>query len=120
MPDSTREAVEDYMVVRKGIEPMPGHEQALFLSQRKTRLGVRMVQTMVDKCLLKAGLDVERYSPHKLRHTAATEMMKNGIDVRVVQEVLGHSRLDTTQIYTHVESTDLRIAAKANKIGKNK
>ena len=64
--------------------------------------------------LLRAGLDSTQYSAHKLRHTAATLMLQNGVDVRTLQEVLGHEHLNTTQIYTHVDSTELRIAAAAN------
>ena len=73
---------------------------------------------MVKNSLLRAGLDAEKYSAHKLRHTAATLMLKNGVDVRTLQELLGHENLNTTQIYTHVDSSDLRTAATANPLGK--
>lgn len=69
---------------------------------------------MVKKYLLTAGLDASKYSAHKLRHTAATLMLQNGVDVRAVQEVLGHDHLNTTEIYTHIDNESLRIAAKAN------
>lgn len=118
MPDFTVDCLNDYLKDRQTLRVREGHEKAVFISNIGTRLNVRAIQKMMDRTLLKAGLDVERYSPHKLRHTAATEMVRNGIDVRVVQEVLGHEHLSTTQIYTHVENSDLRIAAKANKIGK--
>ena len=62
----------------------------------------------------KAGLDPDKYSSHKLRHTAATLMLQNGVDVRTLQEVLGHEHLNTTQIYTHVDNSELRVAAQAN------
>ena len=67
-----------------------------------------------------AGLDSTQYSPHKLRHTAATLMLQNGVDVRTLQEVLGHDNLNTTQIYTHVDNENLRVAAKANPLGRVK
>jgi site-specific recombinase XerD len=73
---------------------------------------------MVDKKLKMAGLDATRYSPHKLRHTAATLMLKNGVDTRALQEVLGHSNLNTTQIYTHLDNAALHEAAMANPIGR--
>jgi site-specific recombinase XerD len=76
------------------------------------------VHSMVKKSLLKAGLDAEKYSAHKLRHTAATLMLQNGVDVRTLQELLGHDHLNTTQIYTHVDNTELRMAADANPLGK--
>ena len=65
-----------------------------------------------------AGIDSTEYSSHKLRHTAATLMLQNGVDVRAVQEVLGHENLNTTQIYTHIESTELKLAAEANPLSK--
>ena len=74
----------------------------------------------MKKHLLASGLDSSQYSPHKLRHTAATLMLQNGVDVRTLQEVLGHDHLNTTQIYTHVDNAELRIAAKANPLGKLK
>ena len=73
---------------------------------------------MVKKSLLRAGLDADKYSAHKLRHTAATLMLSNGVDVRTLQELLGHENLNTTQIYTHVDNSELRIAAHANPLGK--
>ena len=69
---------------------------------------------MVKKRLLEAGLDATQYSSHKLRHTAATLMLQNGVDVKAVQEVLGHEHLNTTEIYTHIDNEALRVAAKAN------
>ena len=68
----------------------------------------------MKKHLTAAGLDSTKYSAHKLRHTAATLMLQNGVDVRTLQEVLGHDHLNTTQIYTHVDNDDLKIAAKSN------
>ena len=75
------------------------------------------VHYMVKQRLKKAGLDSSQYSSHKLRHTAATLMLQNGVDVRTLQEVLGHENLNTTQIYTHVDNENLRIAAQANPLG---
>ena len=70
------------------------------------------------KALKQAGLDPTQFSAHKLRHTAATMMLSGGVDVKTVQEVLGHENLNTTQIYTHIESTELKIAAEANPLSK--
>lgn len=112
------EAIDDYLSVRNNGHIEPGHENALFLSRDNKRISVRGVEKMVDKKLKEAGLDASRYSPHKLRHTAATMMLKNGVDTRALQEVLGHSNLSTTQIYTHIDNSALREAAMANPIGK--
>ena len=73
---------------------------------------------LVKKALLQAGLDSTQFSAHKLRHMAATIMLSGGVDVKTVQEVLGHENLNTTQIYTHIENTELKIAAEANPLSK--
>ena len=78
------------------------------------------IHYMVKQRLKKAGLDASLYSSHKLRHTAATLMLQNGVDVRTLQEVLGHENLNTTQIYTHVDNENLRSAARANPLGRVK
>ena len=113
--DSTAAAINDYLLVRKQIDAVD--KAALFLSNRRTRISREAVHSMVKKSLLRAGLDASKYSAHKLRHTAATLMLQNGVDVRTLQELLGHEHLNTTQIYTHVDCTDLRIAASANPLG---
>ncbi len=112
---AVKAAINDYMVIRKGIAA--ADENALFLSNRRTRISREAIHSMVKKNLLKAGLDSTKYSSHKLRHTAATLMLQNGVDVRTLQEVLGHENLNTTQIYTHVDNSELRIAADANPLG---
>jgi len=116
--DGCREAIDDYLAVRDNGKIQQGHEKALFISSKNTRITARGVEMMVDKKLLAAGLDASRFSPHKLRHTAATLMLKNGVDTRALQEVLGHSNLNTTQIYTHIDNAALHEAAMANPIGR--
>ena len=113
--DATAAAINDYLLVRKGVAAVD--RNALFLSNRKTRITREAVHALVKKNLLRAGLDAEKYSAHKLRHTAATLMLQNGVDVRTLQELLGHEHLNTTQIYTHVDSGELRGAAQANPLG---
>ena len=116
--EGCREAIDDYLMVRK-VDNVPEKDKnALFISQKNCRFGVRGVQQMLEKKLKLAGLDASRYSPHKLRHTAATLMLKNGVDTRALQEVLGHSNLNTTQIYTHLDNAALHEAAMANPIGR--
>ena len=115
--EGCREAIDDYLAVRN-VENVPNSDKnALFISQKNCRFGARGIQHMLEKKLLEAGLDASRYSPHKLRHTAATLMLKNGVDTRALQEVLGHSNLNTTQIYTHLDNAALHEAAQANPIG---
>ncbi len=89
----------------------PHDRDALFLSSRGNRISKRQVQRIVEQALNQAGLGHNGYSPHKLRHTAATMMyQQGGVDIRVLQEVLGHANLGTTQIYTHVASSQLEEA----------
>lgn len=110
--DACQDALKRYLSVRR---PIAGRDaDALFLSSRNERVSRSTVHAMVKKRLSAAGIDESEYSSHKLRHTAATLMLQNGVDVRAVQEVLGHDHLNTTQIYTHIDNESLRIAAKAN------
>lgn len=97
-----------------GNRDMSAQTDALFLSRRKTRISNRRVQQIVDECLKSCGLDNMGLSVHKLRHTAATLMYQNGVDVRVLKDVLGHESLNTTQIYTHVSNLQMENAVKNN------
>jgi len=116
--DACLSALKSYLAVRR---PITGRDQnALFLSARNERISKSTVHTLVKKHISAAGLDAAQYSSHKLRHTAATLMLQNGVDVRAVQEVLGHEHLNTTEIYTHVDNEMLRTAAKANPLSKVK
>lgn len=109
-------AIEAYMEERKKM--VLTDNRALFGSRNGNRISVTAVHRLVEKALLKAGLDATQFSAHKLRHTAATMMLSGGVDVKTVQEVLGHENLNTTQIYTHIESTELKLAAEANPLSK--
>ena len=111
--EACENALSDWLDERKLL--CSSDEVALFVStQSRKRISKAAVHKLVKKHISAAGLDSSKYSAHKLRHTAATLMLKNGVDVRTLQEVLGHDHLNTTQIYTHVDSDDLKIAAKAN------
>ena len=114
LSDSCRQALDAYLEKRKQI--VLTDNRALFGSQEKHRISVATVHNLVKKHLAAAGLDSTQFSAHKLRHTAATMMLSGGVDVKTVQDVLGHENLNTTQIYTHIENTELKIAAEANPI----
>lgn len=111
--NACKKAIEAYQRVR----PVEGvkDKNALFLSERKQRISNKTVQHIVKKYIKASGLDPERYSTHKLRHTAATLMYKHGkVDIRALQEILGHESISTTEIYTHVDSQQLKNAVDSN------
>ena len=111
-----RKAIDAYLVERH--KKVLTDNRALFGSRDNNRISVTAVHRLVKKAFLQAGLDATQFSAHKLRHTAATMMLSGGVDVKTVQEVLGHENLNTTQIYTHIENTELKIAAEANPLSK--
>lgn len=111
-----RKAIDAYMPERN--KKVLSDNRALFGSRDNNRISVTAVHRLVKKYLLMAGLDADNFSVHKLRHTAATMMLSGGVDVKTVQEVLGHENLNTTQIYTHIENSELKIAAEANPLSK--
>lgn len=106
------DAIEAYLPHR--LPAKAGHKNALFISRFGQRINVQTVKALVKKYLDAAGLSQKHCSVHKLRHTAATLMYQNGVDVRTLKEVLGHENLDTTMIYTHVVDQNLKDAADAN------
>ena len=107
--DACMEALDQYIKYREAHRL--GHLAPLFLSTRKTRISKRMVQEIIKKYISRAGLDAKRYSVHKLRHTAATLMYKYGhVDIRSLQELLGHESIATTEIYTHLDKQQLKDA----------
>ncbi len=116
--DACINALNTYLEIRKQIKEIrPADRNALFISKKKNRISTETVKWLVKKYCSFAGLD-PKISVHKLRHTSATLMYRNGVDVRVLQEILGHQNLNTTEIYTHVEEEDLRTAAKVNPLSK--
>lgn len=110
--DACQKALKEYIAVRP--KDVKDHD-ALFISERGTRIGKRTVEMMVKKYITMAGLDPKKYSPHKLRHTAATLMHKyGGVDIRSLQQILGHESISTTEIYTHVDSEQVKEALEKN------
>ena len=110
--EACQKALKEYVAVRpKDVKD----RDALFVSERGTRIGKRTVEMMVKKYITLAGLDPKKYSPHKLRHTAATLMHKyGGVDIRSLQQILGHESVSTTEIYTHVDNEQVKEALEKN------
>ena len=114
-------AINDYLLSRPKEGIKYDSKDALFLSERRERISNRTVQLIVKKELLKAGLDINKYSVHKLRHTAATLMYQYGqVDIRALQELLGHESISTTEIYTHVSNEQVRNAVESNPLSEFK
>ena len=108
-------AINSYLKVRPHDVSKIDDKNALFLSERHERIANRTVQYVVKEELRKAGIDSNKYSVHKLRHTAATLMYQYGnVDIRALQELLGHESISTTEIYTHVANEQVRAAVESN------
>ena len=121
--DSCLAAVKAYLAVRPNEGIVATDRNALFISRNRRRISPKTVQYIVKTYLAKAGLGGMGYSTHKLRHTAATLMYQHGdVDIRVLKDILGHAKLGTTQIYTHVSDAQIKRAVDANPLSnvKNK
>lgn len=109
-------AVNEYLKLRPQIK-----DDALFLSMRQQRMSNRSIQHMIEKHMKNSGLDTNKYSVHKLRHTAATLLYEYGnADIRSLQEILGHESVSTTEIYTHVNKKALKKMVEANPLSRVK
>ena len=105
---SAIQEIEYYMADRNQIDIKPGYEDYLFISAlRKKNLSRIMVFHLVKELAEKAGVR-KVISPHTFRHSFATHLLENGANLRVIQAMLGHEDIGTTEIYTHVDSTRLR------------
>lgn len=98
----------DYWLEERNHWPVqPGCEDYVFLNRRGRPLTRVMVFTIIKQLCLQAGI-TKSISPHTLRHSFATHLLQNGADLRVIQQLLGHEDITTTEIYTHVDIQDLR------------
>ncbi len=112
-------AIDNYLSVRDTSKCTPEDKEYLLLSSRFKPINKRTVELLVKKHIFNSGLSNAKYTPHKLRHTAATLMYKHGnVDIRSLQSILGHENISTTQIYTHVDEEILRDAVNSNPLSK--
>lgn len=105
MNQKVEDALSRYLSVRIFCE-----SEALFLNYRQQRLSPRGIQKILRQYVIKAGIGKKKISPHKLRHTFATLLHYNGVDVLEIQSLLGHASVTSTQIYTHTSSSRLATA----------
>lgn len=106
-PPEVAEALADYLEERRQVEPLPGHEQAFFLSLQRRRITQRAVQNLVKKYAAVAAPLKPKISPHKLRSTYATNLYQETGDIYLVADVLGHTSVDTTRKH-YADMTDAR------------
>ena len=119
--DACISAINKYLPCRKTDKLSAKDKKALFISKHNQRISPKTVQYIVKKYLAIIGLDGQGYSVHKLRHTAATLMYQYGeVDIRILKDILGHSNLGTTEIYTHLSSKQMKNAATSHPLSKIK
>lgn len=113
---TTISAINDYLKNER-VE-YKNENEPLFISQKKSRISARTVQRIIKKYVGLSNINNKHITPHKLRHTCATLLYGEGIDIRKIQTILGHENISTTEIYTHVKSVDLEDAINNNPLNK--
>jgi integrase/recombinase XerD len=103
MEERTRDALGEHLKARKA------SAGPLFVSTKGRRINYKAVERLIEKYAKRAGI-IKRVTPHVLRHTLATSLLRRGADIRIIQQLLGHASVATTQIYTHVDDRALKEA----------
>ncbi len=113
--EASLKAISNYLKTRNDSKATEEAKKYLFLSSKYRPINKRSVEILVKKHIENAGFKDQKYTPHKLRHTAATLMYKHGnVDIMSIKNILGHESISTTQIYTHVDDETLRKAVNTN------
>ena len=119
--DDTYEALMKYMEIRKNIVPKnKKYKDKLFITQKNEKIDVSTIRRYIKKAYIEAGINNNTYSVHILRHTCATLLYKAGNDIKLIQELLGHSTVEVTKIYTHLYDKDVEKALLEHPLSKFK
>lgn len=118
-----KKIISDYLQVRPSRhEIKPGHQDALFISKRKTRISKRTIEHMMANYLKESGINKDenpgKYTFHTLRHTCATHLRRDGADIVLIKEVLGHENMETTKRYAHTNFEEMHELIRHSSIGK--
>lgn len=105
--DITRKALDEYLKIRETFNPKT---KTLFVSRYGLKMSSTSIEKIVKRAYKLAEIDDEDYCVHTLRHTCATLLYRNGIDIRTIQDILGHVQIDTTEIYTHLHDQEVMDA----------
>lgn len=114
---STKDAILKYLEIRKNMTVKNTKDSnILFLSYLGKRLGKDALRKIIKKAYKKANINSDIYTIHTLRHTCATLLYRNGIDIKIIKELLGHVQIDTTEIYTHLYDKDVMNALQTHSL----
>ena len=116
----TKEALQKYLDIRNTITTDKKNSDYLFLNKYKEKITTEGIRITLKKAYKKAGIDNNKYSTHTLRHTCATVLYRSGIDIKVIQELLGHTKVETTEIYTHLYDEEVFDAMQKHPLSKFK
>ena len=116
----TKDALQKYLDIRNTITTDKKNSDYLFLNKYKEKITTEGIRITLKKAYKKAGIDNNKYSTHTLRHTCATILYRSGIDIKVIQELLGHTKVETTEIYTHLYDEEVFDAMQKHPLSKFK
>ena len=119
--EDTYNALKKYMDIRKNIVPKNKRDvDKLFLSNKRMKINVSTIRRFIKNAYIEADINNDTYSVHTLRHTCATLLFKAGTDIKTIQEILGHSTVDVTKIYTHLYDKEVEEALQGHPLSQFK
>lgn len=119
--DDTYNALMKYLEIRKKVKPkQKKDEDKLFITKKLTKIRPCTIREYIKQAYIDAGIENDTYSVHTLRHTCATLMFKKGTDIKTIQEILGHSTVDVTKIYTHLYDKEVEQAMQGHPLSQFK